>query len=79
MQPWPKAVARDAMEVWGTVRRALPDATFRVRLDNGHRVLACVGGGATRLHALRLAPGDRVTVEVFPGDLRRGRITYRMK
>jgi translation initiation factor IF-1 len=66
------------MEVRGTVHHVLPNATFRVALDNGHRVLAEVGG-AVRMHYMRIASGDRVTVQVSPDDLRRGRITYWMK
>ncbi len=68
----------DAMEVHGTVLESLPNATFHVALDNGHRILAHTSG-ALRMHYVKLAPGDKVTVEISPYDLRRGRITYRTK
>jgi translation initiation factor IF-1 len=67
-----------AMEVWGTVRQILPHATFRVVLDNGHQVLAIVGG-ATWMHAWHVTLGDRVAVEVLSDDLGRGRITSRVR
>jgi translation initiation factor IF-1 len=66
------------MEVWGTVRQILPHATFRVALDNGHQVLAIVGG-ATWMHAVQVTLGDRVAVEVLSDDLGRGRITSRVR
>ena len=68
----------EVIEVNGTVQESLPDATFRVRLDNGHKVLAHVAG-AIRMHYIKILPGDKVTVELSPYDLSRGRITYRMK
>jgi translation initiation factor IF-1 len=68
----------EAMEVHGTVIESLPDATFHVALENGHRVLAHTSG-ALRMHYVKLVPGDKVTVEVSPYDLRRGRITTRMR
>jgi translation initiation factor IF-1 len=74
MQPWPRT---DAMEVRGTVRVALPNATFRVALDNGHGVLARATG-AMHPHAGSIQQGDRVIVEVAPDDLVHGRITQRM-
>lgn len=68
----------ESMEVHGTVMELLPNATFHVTLDNGHRVLAHTAS-ALRMHYVKLAPGDKVTVEISPYDLSRGRITYRMK
>ena len=68
----------EAMQVHGTVVESLPNATFHVTLDNGHRVLAHPVG-AMRAQYVKLAPGDKVTVEISPFDLRRGRITDRMK
>jgi len=68
----------DMIEVEGTVIEALPNAMFRVELDNGHRVLAHVAG-KLRIHFIRILPGDRVRVELSPYDLSRGRITYRIK
>lgn len=68
----------ESIEVNGTVQESLPDATFRVALDNGHKVLAHVAG-AVRMNYVRILPGDKVTVELSPLDLRRGRITDRMK
>ncbi|MBI2215931.1 MAG: translation initiation factor IF-1 [Candidatus Rokubacteria bacterium] len=68
----------DAIEVEGSVVEPLPNAMFRVELDNGHRVLAHVSG-KMRMHFIRILPGDRVKVELSPYDLSRGRITYRFK
>ncbi|MBI1734359.1 MAG: translation initiation factor IF-1 [Candidatus Rokubacteria bacterium] len=68
----------DAIEVEGTVMEPLPNAMFRVELDNGHRVLAHVSG-KMRMNFIRILPGDRVKVELSPYDLTRGRITYRFK
>ena len=69
---------KDAIEVEGTVLEALPNASFRVELANGHEVLAHISG-KMRVHYIRILPGDRVLVELSPYDLTRGRITYRMK
>lgn len=69
---------KDSIEVQGTVVEALPNGMFRVELENGHRVLAHVSG-KIRMHFIRILPGDRVTVELSPYDLTRGRITYRLK
>ena len=63
--------------VEGKVVEALPNAMFRVELDNGHKVLAHVSG-KMRMHFIRILPGDRVTVELSPYDLTRGRITFRL-
>ncbi len=68
----------EAIEVEGTVIEPLPNATFRVELDNGHKVLAYVSG-KMRMHFIRILPGDKVKVELSPYDLTRGRITYRNK
>jgi translation initiation factor IF-1 len=68
----------EAIEMEGTVVEPLPNAMFRVELDNGHKVLAHISG-KMRMHYIRILPGDRVTVELSPYDLTRGRITYRYK
>lgn len=68
----------DVIEVEGTVIEPLPNAMFKVELENGHRVLAHVSG-KIRMHFIRILPGDKVTVELSPYDLTRGRITYRFK
>lgn len=66
----------DAIEVEGTVIEPLPNAMFRVQLDNGHKVLAHISG-KMRMNYIRILRGDRVKVELSPYDLTRGRITYR--
>ncbi len=68
----------DVIEVEGTVVEPLPNAMFRVQLETGHKVLAHVSG-KMRMHFIRILPGDKVTVELSPYDLNRGRITYRYK
>jgi translation initiation factor IF-1 len=68
----------EAIEVEGEVVEPLPNAMFRVKLDNGHVVLAHISG-KMRKYYIRILPGDRVTVELSPYDLTRGRITYRAK
>ena len=68
----------DGIQVEGTVVEALPNATFRVELENGHRLLAHISG-KMRMHFIKILPGDKVTVEMSPYDLSRGRITYRYK
>ena len=68
----------DAIEVTGTVVETLPNAMFRVELENGHRVLAHISG-KMRMHFIKIMPGDKVTVELSPYDLNRGRIIYRAK
>ncbi|MDK9711998.1 MULTISPECIES: translation initiation factor IF-1 [Acidaminobacter] len=68
----------DAIEVVGTVIEALPNAMFRVRLENDHEVLAHVSG-KLRMNFIRILPGDKVTMELSPYDLTRGRITWRGK
>ena len=68
----------EPIEVEGEVIEPLPNAMFKVELDNGHEVLAHVSG-KMRMNYIRILPGDRVTVELSPYDLSRGRITYRHK
>jgi translation initiation factor IF-1 len=68
----------DSIEMEGTVVEPLPNAMFRVELDNGHKVLAHISG-KMRMHYIRILPGDKVIVELSPYDLSRGRITYRFK
>jgi len=68
----------DLIEVEGKVLESLPNAMFRVELDNGHKVLAHVSG-KMRMHFIRILPGDRVKLELSPYDLTRGRIVYREK
>lgn len=68
----------DAIEVEGTVLEPLPNAMFRVELANGHKILAHVSG-KMRMHYIKILAGDKVTVELSPYDLTRGRITYRVK
>ena len=68
----------DGIEVEGKVLEPLPNAMFRVVMDNGHKVLAHVSG-KMRMHRIRILPGDKVTMELSPYDLTRGRITYRFK
>ena len=73
--PKPK---EDAIVLEGTVVEPLPNAMFKVELENGHQVLAH-SSGKMRMHRIRILPGDRVQVEITPYDLKRGRITYRYK
>ena len=68
----------EAIEVEGIVVEPLPNATFRVELENGHKVLAHICG-KMRMHYIKILPGDKVKVELSPYDLTRGRITYRYK
>ncbi len=68
----------DNIEVEGKVVESLPNAMFRVELENGHRILAHISG-KMRMHYIRILPGDKVTLEISPYDLSRGRITYRTK
>jgi len=67
-----------SIEVEGVVVETLPNAMFRVELENGHRILAHISG-KMRMHFIKILPGDKVTVELSPYDLTRGRITYRSK
>ena len=68
----------DVIEMQGEVTENLPNATFRVRLENGHMVLGHISG-KKRMHYIRILPEDRVVVELSPYDLSRGRIVYRYK
>lgn len=68
----------EIIEAEGTILEALPNAMFRVELDNGHRVLAHISG-KMRMHYIKILPGDKVKVEISPYDLSRGRITFRKK
>jgi len=74
-----KRVAKEeGVQVEGTVVEPLPNAMFRVKLENGHQVLAHISG-KMRMHFIRILPGDKVTIELSPYDLTRGRIIYRYK
>jgi translation initiation factor IF-1 len=68
----------EAITVDGTVKEPLPNAMFKVELENGHKILAHISG-KMRMHYIRILPGDKVTVELSPYDLTKGRITYRKK
>ena len=68
----------DVLEVEGTVLEALPNAMFKVELENGHQILAHISGKLS-MHFIRILPGDKVTVEISPYDLTKGRITWRAK
>ena len=68
----------ESIEVEGTVLEPLPNAMFRVELDNGHKILAHISG-KMRMHFIRILVGDKVKVQLSPYDLTRGRITYRHK
>ena len=68
----------DVFEYEGTVLEALPNAMFRVEFENGHKILAHISG-KLRMNYIRILPGDKVTVEMSPYDLTRGRITWRSK
>jgi translation initiation factor IF-1 len=69
---------KETIEVEGVVLECLPNATFRVQLANGHKVLAHISG-KMRKHYIRILPADKVLVELSPYDLTRGRVTYRLK
>ena len=69
---------QDMIEIEGTVVEALPNATFQVELENGHKILAHISG-KLRMNSIRMLPGDKVTDEMSPYDLTRGRITWRSK
>ena len=66
----------EAIRVSATVKESLPNAVFRVELDNGHQIIAHASG-KMRMHFIRILPGDRVSIELSPYDLTRGRIVYR--
>ncbi|MGO1369113.1 MAG: translation initiation factor IF-1 [Senegalia sp. (in: firmicutes)] len=69
---------KDVIEVEGTIKETLPNAMFKVELENGHEILAHISG-KLRMNFIRILPGDKVTVELSPYDLSRGRITWRKK
>jgi translation initiation factor IF-1 len=69
---------QDVIEVEGTILESLPNAMFKVKLQNNHEILAHISG-KIRMNFIKILPGDRVTVELTPYDLNRGRITYRYK
>lgn len=69
---------KEVIEVTGTVLEPLPNAMFRVELENGHVILAHISG-KMRMHYIKILPGDKVRIEMTPYDLTKGRITYRMK
>ncbi len=71
-------MSKDVIEVQGNVLESLPNAMFKVELENGHTVLAHISG-KIRMNFIKILPGDKVTVELSPYDLTRGRITYRFK
>ena len=68
----------EAIEIYGVVEEALPNAMFRVQLENGHEILAHISGKMRKFY-IRILPGDKIKVELSPYDLTRGRITYRDK
>ncbi|MDO4922611.1 MAG: translation initiation factor IF-1 [Peptococcaceae bacterium] len=71
-------MSKDVIELQGTVVESLPNAMFQVELENGYTILAHISG-KIRMNFIKILPGDRVTVELSPYDLTRGRITYRFK
>ena len=71
-------MAKDVIETEGVVVEPLPNAMFRVQLENGHQILAHISG-KMRMHYIRILPGDKVQVEISPYDLTKGRIVYRSK
>lgn len=72
------ANSKEVIEFTGTILETLPNAMFKVRLENGHEILAHIAG-KMRMHYIKIVPGDTVTVEMTPYDLTKGRITYRQK
>ena len=71
-------MAKDVLELEGTIIESMPNAMFRVKLENDHEILAHISG-KIRKNFIRILPGDRVKVEMTPYDLSRGRITFRLK
>ena len=71
-------MAKDVIEIEGTILESMPNAMFRVKLENGHEILAHISG-KIRKNFIRILPGDRVKVEMTPYDLSKGRITFRVK
>ena len=79
MSPKERSMTReDIIELEGVVLKTLPNATFRVKLENDHEVMAHISG-KMRMHYIKILPGDKVTVQFSPYDLNRGRIVYRTK
>lgn len=72
------ANTKEVIEIDGTVLESLPNAIFKVELENGHTILAHISG-KMRMHYIKILPGDKVTIEMTPYDLTKGRITYRHK
>lgn len=75
--PYCRVAKEEAISVNGTIKKALPNAMFLVELENGHEILGHISG-KMRKHYIRINPGDKVSVELSPYDLTRGRITYRV-
>ena len=73
-----KLMAKDVIEIEGTILESMPNAMFRVKLENDHEILAHISG-KIRKNFIRILPGDRVKVEMTPYDLSKGRITFRLK
>jgi len=71
-------MAKDVIEIEGTILESMPNAMFKVQLENGHEILAHISG-KIRKNFIRILPGDRVKVEMTPYDLSKGRITFRLK
>lgn len=71
-------MAKDVIEIEGTILESMPNAMFRVQLENGHEILAHISG-KIRKNFIRILPGDKVKVEMTPYDLTKGRITFRLK
>ncbi|MBQ3311352.1 translation initiation factor IF-1 [bacterium] len=71
-------MSKDVIELEGTILESMPNAMFRVELENGHEILAHISG-KIRKNFIRILPGDKVKVEMTPYDLTRGRITFRLK
>ena len=71
-------MAKDVIEIEGTILESMPNAMFRVKLENGHEILAHISG-KIRKNFIRILPGDRVKVEMTPYDLTKGKITFRLK
>ena len=71
-------MAKDVIEIEGTILESMPNAMFKVKLENGHEILAHISG-KIRKNFIRILPGDKVKVEMTPYDLTRGRITFRLK
>jgi len=71
-------MSKDVIEIEGTILESMPNAMFKVKLENGHEILAHISG-KIRKNFIRILPGDKVKVEMTPYDLSRGRITFRLK